>query len=249
VKLVLLAVALAAAKLAWVPQNSQSARHHFLVQIPRHPVKLDGKPAALYVNCSTRERVIALYGGDEPESLLTHARAVLSAPAESCEVRWAGGSDTWLYDKGHRLLVARDGAGMYGRIMALPSWGPSCKRLHLDDAGDAFAPSHIEEGSTIMADSSDTTDSVYVEDLPEAVMKVQPAYPTFARQKRIEGLVYVQAKIDTTGGVERHFVVQSIPDLDAAALDAVQQWKFRPAATAGHPIAVWVMVPVRFRLN
>jgi protein TonB len=51
------------------------------------------------------------------------------------------------------------------------------------------------------------------------------------------------------GAVHDAFVLQSIPQLDDAALDAVWDWKVKPARTNGKPIAVWVAIPVRFRLR
>jgi protein TonB len=42
-------------------------------------------------------------------------------------------------------------------------------------------------------------------------------------------------------------VVRSIPALNGAALEAVRQWRFKPAATGGKPVAAWVSVPISFR--
>lgn len=39
------------------------------------------------------------------------------------------------------------------------------------------------------------------------------------------------------------------PDLDQAAADAVRQWHFDPARKAGTAVAVWVVVPIEFRLT
>jgi outer membrane biosynthesis protein TonB len=32
-------------------------------------------------------------------------------------------------------------------------------------------------------------------------------------------------------------------------MEAVRQWKFKPASTAGKPLAVWVAIPVKFTLR
>ena len=37
--------------------------------------------------------------------------------------------------------------------------------------------------------------------------------------------------------------------LAKAAVDAVKQWKFTPATLKGMPVAVWIVVPVSFRLK
>jgi protein TonB len=90
---------------------------------------------------------------------------------------------------------------------------------------------------------------VYVEELPEAIEKVPPEYPDEARLNRIEGTVIVQALVGRDGRVKETKVTQSVPGLDAAALTAIAQWKFKPAEAYGKPIAVWVAVPVKFRLD
>lgn len=92
-------------------------------------------------------------------------------------------------------------------------------------------------------------DSVYVQVLPEAIGKVPPSYPDYARNHGIDGLVVIQALVGKRGTVEDAFVLQSIPALDDAALDAVWQWRFKPASANGDPLAVWVSVPVKFTLH
>ena len=42
--------------------------------------------------------------------------------------------------------------------------------------------------------------------------------------------------------------MRSIPQLDAAAVAAVQQWVFAPALQGGRPVAAKATAPVRFHL-
>jgi len=84
---------------------------------------------------------------------------------------------------------------------------------------------------------------VYVDELPEAVTKVVPTYPT---DRKLEGTVVVQALVLEDGSVGDVRVVSSVPMLDEAAIAAVRQWRFKPARAGGTPVAVWVAVPVRF---
>jgi TonB family protein len=90
---------------------------------------------------------------------------------------------------------------------------------------------------------------VYVEELPEAVTKVPPMYPDDARESKVQGVVVVQALVIEDGSVADCRIVSSIPLLDEAAIAAVRQWRFKPALTAGKPVAVWVAVPIRFSLQ
>ena len=58
----------------------------------------------------------------------------------------------------------------------------------------------------------------------------------------------VEILIDATGRVARTRVIQSIPALDAAALQTVNQWVFSPAVKRGRPVATMVHAPVTFRI-
>ena len=89
---------------------------------------------------------------------------------------------------------------------------------------------------------------VYVEELPEAITKIQPEYPDIARQSNMEGTVLVQALVGKDGRVKDTKVVKPVPVVDDAAVAAVKQWVFKPALSNNKPVAVWVAVPVRFTL-
>lgn len=92
-------------------------------------------------------------------------------------------------------------------------------------------------------------DYVYVEQLPEAITKLEPEYPALAREASVSGTVMIQALVGRDGRVKDTRIVKSIPMLDAAAVACVRQWVFKPALTHGQPVAVWVAVPVAFRLQ
>lgn len=84
---------------------------------------------------------------------------------------------------------------------------------------------------------------------PERLRRVPPEYPRFARINNIEGTVVIAATIDTDGKVTYPRVVKSLPLLDRAALDAVQQWQFKPGTRAGQPVPVDVTLSVEFSLR
>jgi TonB family protein len=90
---------------------------------------------------------------------------------------------------------------------------------------------------------------VYVEELPEAITKVTPVYPDLAREASVDGTVMVQALVGKDGRVKDTRVVKSIPMLDTSAQAAVRQWVFKPALSNNKPVAVWVVVPVKFTLH
>jgi protein TonB len=84
---------------------------------------------------------------------------------------------------------------------------------------------------------------------PQKISDKAPVYPAIATAARVEGLVILEATIDEAGQVVDLKVLRSVPMLDAAALDAVKQWRYRPARLNGVPIPVIVTVTVRFALN
>ena len=76
-------------------------------------------------------------------------------------------------------------------------------------------------------------------------------YPESARRQGVEGTVLLKIRITEQGRVETLQVERSAghPDLDQSALDAVQRWRFEPARRGGEPVAVWVIIPVEFKLQ
>ena len=78
---------------------------------------------------------------------------------------------------------------------------------------------------------------------------VAPAYPPLARTARVEGTVILEAVLDTEGRVREARVLRSVPLLDAAALEAVQQWTFTPTRLNGDPVPVVLTVTVVFSLR
>lgn len=90
---------------------------------------------------------------------------------------------------------------------------------------------------------------VYVDQLPEANVKVPPQYPQSARENGIQGTVIIQALVGRDGHVQDARIAHSIPGLDDAALTCVRQWEFKPASNKGQPVAVWVAIPVKFTLH
>ena len=90
---------------------------------------------------------------------------------------------------------------------------------------------------------------VYYEELPEVITKVNPIYPDLAREANVEGTVMVQALVGKDGKVKDVRVVKSNPMFDQNAVEAVKQWVFKPALANNKPVAVWVGIPVSFKLR
>ena len=84
---------------------------------------------------------------------------------------------------------------------------------------------------------------------PVKTTDVAPVYPLIARQARLQGVVILEAVLDAQGRVESVRVLRSIPQLDRAAVDAVQQWRFTPALLNGQAVPVVMTVTVNFMLQ
>jgi periplasmic protein TonB len=81
---------------------------------------------------------------------------------------------------------------------------------------------------------------------PTKVHDVRPVYPPIALAANVTGVVIVEARIGTDGGVEDARVLRSIPLLDQAALDAVKEWKFTPTLLNGVAVPVIMTMSVNF---
>jgi TonB family protein len=79
--------------------------------------------------------------------------------------------------------------------------------------------------------------------------KVQPVYPPQARKARIQGTVVLQAKISKEGRVVDLQFVSGPKELVAAAIGAVQQWRYSPYLVAGEAVEVTTHITVNFQLH
>ncbi len=84
---------------------------------------------------------------------------------------------------------------------------------------------------------------------PRLIKEVLPIYPEEAREKRVEGMVLLNTRVDKQGNVEAVQILRSIPLLDQAAIDAVKEWKYEPMIVDGKAISVIFTVHVRFVLK
>ena len=85
---------------------------------------------------------------------------------------------------------------------------------------------------------------------PRLVKKIEPSYPLEARKNRESGASIFEAIISTNGCVrELRLVKSSTVMLDVAALQALSQWRYKPATLDGKPVSVYLTVTVTFRLH
>jgi TonB family protein len=75
-----------------------------------------------------------------------------------------------------------------------------------------------------------------------------PSYPMSALDKRVEGVVTIDAALDNTGRVVSTTVVSGPPELQVAALNALRKWKYQPAMLNGLAVESHTMVSMSFHL-
>src|SRR5438876_2268533 len=82
---------------------------------------------------------------------------------------------------------------------------------------------------------------------PGPLRKIDPKYPPTLINEHVEGEVVLYAVIRRDGSVDSIQLVRGIDEqLDANAMNALSQWKFRPATKQGVPIELEAIVHIPF---
>jgi TonB family protein len=84
---------------------------------------------------------------------------------------------------------------------------------------------------------------------PIKTKDAKPVYPQVARSTHTQGVVIMDVTIDEDGKVKSVKVLKSLPMLEAAAVDAVKKWEFKPTLVNGKPTPVIMAVAVNFKLD
>ena len=83
---------------------------------------------------------------------------------------------------------------------------------------------------------------------PSPIRKVDPKYPPTLINEHVEGEVVVYAVIRRDGSVDSIQLVRGLDDeLDKNAMNALSQWKFRPATRQGEPVDLEAIIHIPFR--
>ena len=76
-----------------------------------------------------------------------------------------------------------------------------------------------------------------------------PAYPAAAAVQHVSGQVKLEAMVDREGNVASARVISGPPMLRDAAVNAVQQWRYRPYTAGGKPQTFTAMAVMDFQLQ
>jgi len=80
------------------------------------------------------------------------------------------------------------------------------------------------------------------------IHRVDPQYPTVAREPRVQGVVALQAWIGTDGYVGKLKLMSGDSRLAEAAIEAVKQWQYQPYYVDGRAVDVETEITINFTL-
>lgn len=81
------------------------------------------------------------------------------------------------------------------------------------------------------------------------IAPIRPEYPQIARITHMQGTVVIDAIISRTGSIESARVLSGPPMFHQAALDAVQEARYRPFLLNGQPTEVQTTITINFRMG
>jgi periplasmic protein TonB len=117
--------------------------------------------------------------------------------------------------------------------------------------GDASGTGDVAIDQDIKIDEdAPPADYTPVEKDPVPIKTVVPKYPEMALKAGLEGQVYVKIWVDKEGKPKQVVLLKSNADIfNEAAIEAAKQFLFTPAYMNNGPVAVWVSMPFKFKLN
>jgi len=81
------------------------------------------------------------------------------------------------------------------------------------------------------------------------ISQPKPAYPPEAKAARVQGTVTFEALIGKDGTVQNLHLLSGHPLLVQAAMQAVQQWVYKPTLLNGQPVEITTTIDVNFTLS
>lgn len=87
---------------------------------------------------------------------------------------------------------------------------------------------------------------------PIVTYELKPHYTSDAMRARVQGAVMLGCVVDVDGSVRDVKVLASLDrwlGLDAEAIRAASQWKFKPGTLSGEAVPVWITIEMHFTLK
>ncbi len=118
--------------------------------------------------------------------------------------------------------------------------------LNLDRAPVDLPPPLRREAAPV---EEEVLEFWHVERRPVLTRSMTPVYPEVAMRAGLEGDVFVAFTVGADGSVTDVRVLRGADIFRRAAVEAVSQFLFEPAAQNDRPVAVKMTMPIRFRLS
>ena len=84
---------------------------------------------------------------------------------------------------------------------------------------------------------------------PQVIYSVDPEFSDEARRAKYQGICVVSLIVDAQGNPQAIKIARALGmGLDEKAIEAVKQYKFKPAYYQGHPVPVMINIEVNFRI-
>ena len=115
--------------------------------------------------------------------------------------------------------------------------------------GDGGPPNLLPVGPTVVPKRPDKP--VIVSHMSDGLLinKVIPTYPIVAVRTGVQGEVKLHAIIARDGAIQSLSVISGHPLLTSAAIEAVQQWRYKPYRLNGEAVEVETYITVNFKKN
>jgi protein TonB len=85
---------------------------------------------------------------------------------------------------------------------------------------------------------------------PEVIHSVEPEFTEDARRANFQGSVSIKLIVDSQGNPQNVQLVHHLGmGLDEKAIEAVRQYRFKPAMYQGHPVSVQIVIEMNFHLH
>ena len=122
---------------------------------------------------------------------------------------------------------------------------------HSEYSAQGAANSNKSAAAVSVQQTSDIAQLAHQKAAPDYAYSPAPNYPLLLREQGIGGLVWLRVWVNIDGRAEQVHLLEGSGYrlLDEAALRAVRNWRFFPAAEAGQALASWVSFPIRFSVS
>ncbi len=120
-----------------------------------------------------------------------------------------------------------------------------------EGASNAVAATSSTQGTPVFTSTQKSATVEWPSSDPDYRHNPKPAYPAMSRRLGEQGKVLVRVLIDPNGQPQHAEIKQSsgFQRLDQAALNTVLKWRYLPGQRNGSIEAIWLQVPLEFRLE